>query len=31
MSAYSSIAHAGYMIIGLAAGNYEGTAGIILI
>ncbi|MGA7723177.1 MAG: NADH-quinone oxidoreductase subunit N [Ignavibacteriaceae bacterium] len=29
MLAYSSIAHAGYMIIGLAAGNYEGTAGII--
>ncbi len=29
MLAYSSIAHAGYMIIGLAAGNYEGIAGII--
>ncbi len=29
MLAYSSIAHAGYMIIGLAAGNYEGLAGII--
>src|SRR5690606_23038004 len=29
MLAYSSIAHAGYMIIGLAAGNYEGVAGII--
>ncbi len=29
MLAYSSIAHAGYMIIGLAAGNHEGIAGII--
>jgi NADH-quinone oxidoreductase subunit N len=29
MLAYSSIAHAGYMIIGLASGNYEGIAGII--
>lgn len=29
MLAYSSIAHAGYMSIGLAAGNYEGVAGII--
>ena len=29
MLAYSSIAHAGYMIIGLAAGNYDGIAGII--
>jgi NADH-quinone oxidoreductase subunit N len=29
MLAYSSIAHAGYMLIGLAAGNYEGQAGII--
>ncbi len=29
MLAYSSIAHAGYMIIGLAAGNPEGVAGII--
>jgi NADH-quinone oxidoreductase subunit N len=29
MLAYSSIAHAGYMLIGLAAGNYEGIAGII--
>jgi len=29
MLAYSSIAHAGYMIIGLAAGNYEGIAGVI--
>lgn len=29
MLAYSSIAHAGYMIIGLAAGNYDGFAGII--
>jgi len=29
MLAYSSIAHAGYMCIGLAAGNYEGAAGII--
>ena len=29
MLAYSSIAHAGYMTIGLAAGNYEGVAGII--
>ena len=29
MLAYSSISHAGYMAIGLAAGNYEGVAGII--
>ncbi len=29
MLAYSSIAHAGYMIIGLAAGNYDGIAGVI--
>ncbi len=29
MLAYSSISHAGYMAIGLAAGNYEGLAGII--
>jgi NADH-quinone oxidoreductase subunit N len=29
MLAYSSIAHAGYMIIGLASGNHAGTAGII--
>jgi NADH-quinone oxidoreductase subunit N len=29
MLAYSSIAHAGYMLIGLAAGNYDGIAGII--
>ncbi len=29
MLAYSSISHAGYMTIGLAAGNYEGLAGII--
>ncbi len=29
MLAYSSIAHAGYMIIGLAAGNFAGIAGII--
>ncbi|MFO7445886.1 MAG: NADH-quinone oxidoreductase subunit N [Ignavibacteriaceae bacterium] len=29
MLAYSSISHAGYMAIGLAAGNYEGIAGII--
>jgi NADH-quinone oxidoreductase subunit N len=29
MLAYSSISHAGYMTIGLAAGNYEGVAGII--
>ena len=29
MLAYSSIAHAGYMIIGLAAGNFDGIAGII--
>lgn len=29
MLAYSSIAHAGYMIIGLASGNPEGVAGII--
>jgi len=30
MLAYSSIAHAGYLLIGLASGNYEGIAGIIL-
>ena len=29
MLAYSSIAHAGYLMIGLASGNYEGIAGII--
>ena len=29
MLAYSSIAHAGYMIIGLASGNHDGIAGII--
>ncbi len=29
MLAYSSIAHAGYMLIGLAAGNPEGISGII--
>ncbi len=29
MLAYSSIAHAGYMIIGLASGNFAGIAGII--
>ena len=29
MLAYSSIAHAGYMLIGLAAGNADGIAGII--
>jgi NADH-quinone oxidoreductase subunit N len=29
MLAYSSIAHAGYMIIGLAAGNAEGIAGVV--
>lgn len=29
MLAYSSIAHAGYMLIGLAAGNNDGIAGII--
>jgi NADH-quinone oxidoreductase subunit N len=29
MLAYSSIAHAGYMIIGLAAGNPEGLSGVI--
>lgn len=29
MLAYSSISHAGYLTIGLAAGNYEGVAGII--
>lgn len=29
MLAYSSIAHAGYMIIGLAAGNTDGVAGIV--
>jgi len=29
MLAYSSIAHAGYMLIGLASGNIDGIAGII--
>jgi NADH-quinone oxidoreductase subunit N len=29
MLAYSSIAHAGYMLIGLAAGNSEGLSGVI--
>ena len=29
MLAYSSIAHAGYMIIGLASGNHIGIAGIV--
>ncbi len=29
MLAYSSIAHAGYMIIGLAAGNNDGLSGIV--
>ncbi len=29
MLAYSSIAHAGYMVIGLAAGNQDSVAGII--
>jgi NADH-quinone oxidoreductase subunit N len=29
MLAYSSISHAGYMIIGLAAGNHAGIAGIV--
>lgn len=29
MLAYSSIAHAGYMVIGLASGNVEGVAGIV--
>ncbi len=29
MLAYSSIAHAGYMLIGLAAGNHYGVAGVI--
>ena len=29
MLAYSSIAHAGYMIIGLAAGNQDGVTGIV--
>lgn len=29
MLAYSSIAHAGYMIIGLAAGNQNGVTGIV--
>lgn len=29
MLAYSSIAHAGYMLIGLASGNVDGVAGII--
>lgn len=29
MLAYSSIAHAGYMLIGLASGTFQGTSGII--
>jgi NADH-quinone oxidoreductase subunit N len=29
MLAYSSIAHAGYMIIGLASGNHVGIAGVV--
>jgi len=29
MLAYSSIAHAGYLLIGLSSGNFEGIAGII--
>lgn len=29
MLAYSSIAHAGYLMIGLASGNFDGIAGII--
>ncbi|MBT8378566.1 MAG: NADH-quinone oxidoreductase subunit N [Ignavibacteria bacterium] len=29
MLAYSSISHAGYMLIGLAAGSFDGTAGVI--
>jgi NADH-quinone oxidoreductase subunit N len=29
MLAYSSIAHAGYMIIGLASGNHDGIAGVV--
>ncbi|KAB2846386.1 MAG: NADH-quinone oxidoreductase subunit N, partial [Ignavibacterium sp.] len=29
MLAYSSISHAGYLIIGLAAGNYDAVAGVI--
>lgn len=29
MLAYSSISHAGYMLIGLAAGNTDGVAGVI--
>ena len=29
MLAYSSISHAGYMLIGLAAGNSDGVAGVI--
>jgi NADH-quinone oxidoreductase subunit N len=29
MLAYSSISHAGYMTIGLAAGNFEGLSGLI--
>jgi NADH-quinone oxidoreductase subunit N len=29
MLAYSSIAHAGYMLIGLAAGNFDGISGIV--
>ena len=29
MLAYSSIAHAGYMLIGLAAGNHDGIAGVV--
>lgn len=31
MLAYSSISHAGYLIIGLAAGNYDAVAGVIFI
>jgi NADH-quinone oxidoreductase subunit N len=29
MLAYSSIAHAGYMLIGFAAGNFDGISGIV--
>ncbi|HEY6906954.1 MAG TPA: NADH-quinone oxidoreductase subunit N, partial [Ignavibacteriaceae bacterium] len=29
MLAYSSIAHAGYILIGFAAGNYDGISGIV--
>ena len=29
MLAYSSIAHAGYCLVGFAAGNVTGTAGIL--